>query len=849
MKKNNFLRRYSPFLTIVLCTFFLSGIISVPTALAASTESEASLTPTVSPVVSPSDSLMVSPTESPSETLGLSPTAIPSDTPSISPEGEPSELPTVTPGPTPTPVIRTLTFYDSDGKTVIAPAIQRAKGTKWGTLPTPQKNGYTFEGWYNVNGGAYYPTNCTYTVKKDVALKAKWTLTTYKITYHLKGGNFTSTTTPTSSYNITSAKITLPTPVRKKYLFKGWYTASNYTGKKYSNISTGSYGDVNFYAKWQSAAPAKVNKIKLTNRSNQLIVKLTKVSGAKGYEVKISTNKNFKKNTYTFDLGKKNTLTITQPSKKTYYVKARAFAYDSIGNKVYNSYGKTFKIKVTKVSKAVTATSTSAKITSAKALSSEQIRIKATVKKRVNSSDDFYYLVKLNPSTNKVEKSIKKVFKAKSLSITLPIDSAGNNTGNLFSKYAIAIKKSGKYKVISKPSYITNPKDSAYNTMKYIQPVSKKGIQGSTIDSLGTKHTLFNIDLKHVISTPGVGEPYVYNGKTYYFVPYNEGNVRLKNSQGISVSMVILLSWDENLKYLIHPAARVPGKNYYTLNTQDKEARETLEAVFSYLGEKFGQKDCYVSNWILGNELNAHDPWNYAGNLSLSDYTKSYAQAFQMLYYGVKHGYKNARVFISLDHQWNTASNGFSSRDFLTSFASAIKTENPNVEWNIAFHAYPSPLTSADFWRNQNVNNTIDTPYITPLNIEVLTNYVKKTYGKNTRIILSEQGFTSTAGESIQAAALAYAYYKCEFNSMIDAFIIRSEYDDFAEVQAGLSMGLIRTTDWRNKEAFYVYKYMDTPQSENYTNKYLPTIGASSWKSIVPGYKLSKLKSMPNSKY
>ena len=69
-------------------------------------------------------------------------------------------------------------------------------------------------------------------------------------------------------------------------------------------------------------------------------------------------------------------------------------------------------------------------------------------------------------------------------------------------------------------------------------------------------------------------------------------------------------------------------------------------------------------------------------------------------------------------------------------------------------------------------------------------------------------------GEEEQAASIVYGYYKAEFNSMIDAFIIRSEYDDFAEVQAGLSMGLIRTTDWRNKEAFYVYKYMYTPQSE-----------------------------------
>ena len=85
-------------------------------------------------------------------------------------------------------------------------------------------------------------------------------------------------------------------------------------------------------------------------------------------------------------------------------------------------------------------------------------------------------------------------------------------------------------------------------------------------------------------------------------------------------------------------------------------------------------------------------------------------------------------------------------------------------------------------------------------------------------------GFTSTAGDSV-AAALAYAYYKCEFNSMIDAFIIRSEYDADVGSKQGLSMGLIRTSPWGYKEAYTVYKYMDT-QNRKLIQKYLSVIGA-----------------------
>lgn len=813
------------FFSILVCSFFIWNS-NTQTIMAA----EPTQTATIS--TEPSDEVTPVPTSQITQT----PSDMPKPTASLTPTSNPK-------------IMYTLEFSNPNnewtyqGKTYITPIVQ-VSGQPWGNLPAPEKSGYTFVYWY-----AQDDVNNTFSIqnnkraKRDVTLLAKWKLTTYNINYSLNGGSFVSVS-PTNTYTITSPQILLPEPSKKKYIFKGWYTTSNFTGKQITSISSGSYGNVTLYAKWEKAAPAPVTVTSLKNASNKLTIKLGKTAKAKGYEIKVATNKNFKKNVSTYTLGTKTSYSFTNPAKKTYYVKARAYAYDSYGNKIYGAYGKTAKITVTKTGKEYTATSSSAKFTSAKALSSEEIRLKATVNKRIKSSDDYYYLVKLNPSNNKVEKAVKKLLKEKYLDVTLPIDE--KNVGNLLTKYAIAIKQRGKYVLISKPTYITNPEASATNTMKYVVPASKKGIQGATIDDLGTQNTLLNMDLKYLISTNGTGTPYVYNGKTYYFTDYYVGQVRHYNAKGINVSMVVLLSWDDNLTYLIHPSARVRGKNYYALNTEDKKARETLEAAFSYLGETFGQKDCYVSNWILGNEANAHAVWNYAGNLSLNNYAKSYAQAFRMLYYGVKHGFKNSRVFISLDNEWTKGSNGFSGKSFLTAFASAIKKESPKVQWNIAYHAYPTPLTATAFWRNTGINNTENTPCITPQNIEVLTKYVKKHYGSKTRIILSEQGFSSTAGDSTQAAAIAYAYYKCEFNSMIDAFIIRSEYDVDVEVRQGLSMGLIRTSPWGYKEAYNVYKYMDTPKSETYTKKYLSVIGAKKWSSIVPGYKASKFKKMPS---
>lgn len=746
-----------------------------------------------------------------------------------------------------TELIRTMTF-DSDGGSSCA-TVERMKGELWGvTLPTPQKKGYQFAYWYNADTGTVCAQDrfLSWKVNNNFKLKAKWVLANYTITYQLKGGNITGNAP--ASYTMLSNTVTPPQPVRSKYTFLGWYTKANYSSKKLTSIPKGSTGNVTLYAKWLKVKPAPVTIRSVNNSNGKLTIRLKKVSGVKGYELKISTDKEFKKNTATYDLGSKTTFTYGGASKNVYYIKARAYALDSTGVKRYGSYGKVARKTVTKAVKEYEATSTSAKLTTAKALSSTQIQIKATIRKRVKSSDDFYYLVKVNPNTNKVEKSVKKLLKEKYINVKLSIE--GTDVGNLMSKYAIAIKQNGRYKLISTTTYITNPEKSATNTSKRFTPASKKGIQGATITDLGSKHTLWNLDLKYVISTNATGTPFVYNGKTYYFhAPYQD-LVRSWNAQGISVSMVVLLSWDDNLSYLIHPSARVRGKAYYTLNTTDKVARETLEAAFAFLGQAYGSKDCYVSDWILGNEINAHRVWNYAGNLSLHSYAASYAQAFRMLYYGVKHGYGNTRCYLSLDNEWNRASNGYSGKTMLTAFASALKADNPDVEFNLAYHAYPAPLTAPDFWNNAGVTNHINTTsYITPKNIEVLTKYIKKTYGKNTRIILSEQGFTSSKGQSVQAAALAYSYYKVEFNDMIDAVIYRCEYDAPEEVRQGLAMGMMTDTiTCIKKEAYNVYKYMDTPSSTTYTKPYLKTIGVSSWNSIVPGYKASKFKSMPKAK-
>lgn len=80
--------------------------------------------------------------------------------------------------------------------------------------------------------------------------------------------------------------------------------------------------------------------------AKKVVVKLKKVNGASGYEVKLSTSKKFaKKTTKTVDTKKLSaTIKKLQPNKK-YYVKVRAYAITN-ESKIYGKYSKVVKVKL-----------------------------------------------------------------------------------------------------------------------------------------------------------------------------------------------------------------------------------------------------------------------------------------------------------------------------------------------------------------------------------------------------------------------------------------------------------------------------------------------------------------------
>ena len=219
---------------------------------------------------------------------------------------------------------------------------------------------------------------------------------------------------------------------------------------------------------------------------------------------------------------------------------------------------------------------------------------------------------------------------------------------------------------------------------------------------------------------------------------------------------------------------------------------------------------------------------------------EEYAKAFRVFYTAIKSVSGSARVYISLDQQWDRDiknNTNYDGRDILDVFNRNM-TAKGNIDWGVAQHPYNVPLTEARVWKaSKYVEHNAGTSMITMANIEVLINYLKQEQfltddGQVRSILISELGYTSHAGEAYQAAAYAYAYYKIAAYDEIDGFLLNRETDAGEEVAQGLAFGLT-TAGGGHKQIYNVFKYIDTPEHASYTEFAKGIIGISNWSEII----------------
>ncbi len=128
-----------------------------------------------------------------------------------------------------TPKTYTLT-YDANGGTCSTSSKSVTYDSAYGTLATPTRTGYDFDGWYTTKTGG---TQVTSSIKctGDATIYAHWTANTYSITYFSQRG--ASVDSQTKTYGVSLTLSTRPANVSSEWTFLGWNTSSTATTALY----------------------------------------------------------------------------------------------------------------------------------------------------------------------------------------------------------------------------------------------------------------------------------------------------------------------------------------------------------------------------------------------------------------------------------------------------------------------------------------------------------------------------------------------------------------------------------------------------------------------------------------
>ena len=150
----------------------------------------------------------------------------------------------------------TLTF-NAVGGTCSESSRTVAYQAAFGTLPTPLRSGYTFNGWYTASSGGTKVSSATTMGAASQTIYAQWTRNTCTVTLNANGSGalldgFNTGTYSYSAYQNDTITLTA-TASRPGYSFLGWSTTSTATTATYTpnpNIQIPVTANMTFYAVW-----------------------------------------------------------------------------------------------------------------------------------------------------------------------------------------------------------------------------------------------------------------------------------------------------------------------------------------------------------------------------------------------------------------------------------------------------------------------------------------------------------------------------------------------------------------------------------------------------------------------
>jgi hypothetical protein len=421
---------------------------------------------------------------------------------------------------------------------------------------------------------------------------------------------------------------------------------------------------------------------------------------------------------------------------------------------------------------------------------------------------------------------------------------AEDGRDRLLSRWAVAEKSGDRVSLLSHGHYADTVAVRA--RLAEETPKGRKGLGAFSPDrpiqdvtDLGSSAVTINLVLQGFLHVaPGDGRSlYEYGGRTWYVldgaVAHLDESMRLAAELKQIVSAILLIGQAGNApvgsypRMIAHPDAD-PAGIYVMPNLTTAESATAYGAVLNFLAERYSRPDGKfgrIHHWIMHNEVNSGWVWTNMGEKSALRYMDAYHKSMRMAQLIAWQYDAHAKVYISLEHHWNSVYNPhcYRGKELLELLLDFSRTEG-DFPWALAYHPYPENLRNPRAWEDETAWFSYDTPRITFKNIEVLDAWVKRPearyLGMHVRDIqFTEQGPNSPdyseTSLSEQAACMAYVWKKMEALDSISMFHFHNWVDNRHE--GGLRIGLRRYPDDEQdplgkKHVWFVFQAMGTPQ-------------------------------------
>ncbi len=435
-------------------------------------------------------------------------------------------------------------------------------------------------------------------------------------------------------------------------------------------------------------------------------------------------------------------------------------------------------------------------------LDKKTISYTATLPEIPVSDDGIVYLYEMQPFEYAVAPTAVPAASAPA-SLT-PAFTVPYTETRLYTKLGLAVKSGGQNVLIANPQYIANPELLAAHT-KARQVRALKSEQGKEFCNLYLTE-----------NTAGV----MAGRYTTAQVMNTGSNQAITNPY----SRAALMPTD--------PCPVTP--RHYMLNASEPAG---INAIASELSKVAANST--IENFIIGNEVNVRT-WNYMIWTDWDSYIREYAQAFRVAYNAVKSQNANAHVFICIDQNWDRNRpvghaeyyEFIDGKDFLAKFNALIASEG-NIDWGVAQHPYPVPLTYAKFWDMSGCPSgsymaaqVSSGKMMTFQNLTLLTNALQSPEmlspsGAVRHVILSEIGLTNAQGTEVQAAALYASYVAAKSNPFVEEIIYLLSFSE-PQVDTRLS-----------GQSQLVYDSLGTANEAVYDAWAKAYIGISDWSQVI----------------